>query len=76
MRLSPPPATPGAPGESVGKALPVAGVTSGLTKAPLANDFGAKVIAAWLRRCGYTLKGVATSFDAAAVSYTHAFSLA
>ena len=33
LRLSPPPATSGAPGESVGKALPVADVTSGLTKA-------------------------------------------
>ena len=33
LRLSPPPATSGAPGESVGKALPVADVISGLTKA-------------------------------------------
>ena len=52
-------------------------LSAGLARPALTNDFGAKVVAAWLRRCGYRLRApVATTFDAAAVSYTHAFEVA
>ena len=43
---------------------------------PLVNDFGAKCVGAWLSRCGYRRAPAATTFDAAATAYTHAFSLA
>ena len=53
-------------------------VSQGLGRPALVNDFGAKVVGAWLARCGYpgARAPAATTFDAAAVSYTHEFRLA
>lgn len=52
-------------------------VSQGLGRPALVNDFGAKVVGAWLARCGYpgARAPAATTFDAAAVSYTHEFRL-
>ena len=49
-----------------------------LARPPLVNDFGAKVVGAWLARCGYagSREPAATTFDAAKCAYTHEFRLA
>lgn len=47
---------------------------SPLSKRPLANDFGAKIVGAYLARCGAGARArAATTFDA--TSYTHTFAL-